>query len=278
MLFDAVGGEHGKHIAAERPTRAGEALEDLVVVADFLGEFVAVVACLQKRPIRFPHMGGPAIVEGFHVHADQAVEQLVGVVLAVPETQDTADLFGAVIVCDIFHQRVALLVAEEDIALAPSRVHGFKGDEPVGEYRVAQDHFIDGISAWGGVLGHALHDPGRRLRDRARDAFDGAFVHDIVLEDVGQLVHQHVAELVEVAVKGDDHAKAQWLGETCYARWQEIGEDIGLLELVVGLVDDDRRPVRQLVVQNSTDMAVGLFEIFDGLHSKVLELRLEVQL
>ena len=34
VLFDAVGGEHGKHIAAERPTRAGEALEDLVVVAD----------------------------------------------------------------------------------------------------------------------------------------------------------------------------------------------------------------------------------------------------
>ena len=232
----------GEHVAAERPAGAGEAV-DILVVAYFLGKFRGVVARLQEGPVGFAHLGRPALVEGFQVHADQAIHELVGVVLAVPQAEDAADFFGAVLLGNVLHERVALLICEEYVALAPNLIHGFNGYEAVGEHGVAEDHFIDGVAARGGVFGHALHEPSGRLNDRTSDAANGAFVNDVVLKNMGQLVDEDIAELVEIARKGDDHAEAQRLGKAGDARWQKVGEDIGLLELVVRLIDDDGRPM-----------------------------------
>ena len=46
---------------------------------------------------------------------------------------------------------------------------------------------------------------------------------------MGQFVDENIAELVEIARKGDDHAEAQRLGKAGDARRQKVGEDIGLL-------------------------------------------------
>ena len=251
---------------------------DVFVVTYFFSEFGGIVARLQEGPVGFAHLGRPALVEGFQVHADQAIHELVSVVLAVPQAEDAADFFGAVLLGNVFHERVALLVCEEYIALAPSLIHGFERDEAIGEHGVAEDHFIDGVAARGGVFGHALHEPSGRLGDRAGDAANGAFVNDVVLENVGQFVDEDIAELVEVTRKGDDHAEAQRLGKASDARRQKVGKDIGLLELVVRLIDDDRRPVRKVVVQDLADVIVALFEVLDCPHGQILEFRLKVKL
>ena len=44
------------------------------------------------------------------------------------------------------------------------------------------------------------------------------------------------------------------------------------------LIDDDRRPVRKVVVQNLADVVVALFEVLDCLHGQILEFRLKVKL
>ena len=250
----------------------------ILVVAYFLGKFGGVVARLQEGPVGFAHLGRPTLVEGFQVHANQAIHELVGVVLAVPQAEDAADFFGTVLLGNVFHERVALLVCEEHVALPPSLIHGFEGDEAVGEHGVAEDHFVDSIAARGGVFGHALHQPSGRLDNRAGDAANGAFVNDVVLENVGQLVDEDVAELVEIAGKGDDHAEAQRLGKAGHAGRQKVGKDVGLLELVVRLIDDDRRPVRKLVVQDLADVIVALFEVLDCLHGQILKFGLKVKL
>ena len=89
---------------------------------------------------------------------------------------------------------------------------------------------------------------------------------------------EDIAELVEIARKGNYHAEAQRLGKASDAGRQKVGEDIGLLELVVRLIDDDRRPVRKVVVQNLADVIVALFEVLDRLHGQILEFRLKVKL
>ena len=103
-------------------------------------------------------------------------------------------------------------------------------------------------------------------------------MNDVVLENVSQLVDEDIAELVEIAGKGDDHAEAQRLGKAGDAGRQKVGKDIGLLELVVRLIDDDRRPVRKVVVQNLADVIVPFFEVLDGPHGQILEFRLKVKL
>ena len=64
------------------------------------------------------------------------------------------------------------------------------------------------------VLGHALHEPERRidLRERLQPVAGAAAREDVVLERVHELVRQHVLEALVVAGERKEHAVAQRLG------------------------------------------------------------------
>ena len=53
--------------------------------------------------------------------------------------------------------------------------------------------------------------------------------------------------------------------------------DIGLLELIVGLVDDDRGFGRKFVAHDLADLNIALFQILDSLLRQVVELGFVVQ-
>ena len=244
VLFDAVGGEHREHVAAERPARCRVERVDVVVLHDPGGEFRDVVAVLQQRPVLLAHVRLPAFVEGLHVDVEQPLQELVGVGPAVPDAENAADLFRAVVRRDVLHQAVALLVGEERIwQVVPGGVHHLEGNQLVGGgwRRAAPSRRWCPFRPPLRRTAPPLHDPGGRAGDRVGDPFDRPAVDDVVLEDVHQLVHEDVAKVVEVAVEGDDHAVAPAARRSRPPRRQEGLDDVGLLELVVGLEDDDRR-------------------------------------
>ena len=280
MRFHAVGREDDQHVTTERPARRQEGRVPSGVAADDPGgELGQVVAILQQGPVLFAHVGLPALIERLHVHVDEALQQPVRAGLLVPDAEQAADLLRTEVGGDILHQAVALLVGQERIGqVVPARVHDLQGDELVGEDGVAQHHLVDGVHLFGRVFGEALHDPRRRPGNRVGDAPHRPPVDDVVLEDVGQLVHEDIAKVVQIAVEGNDHAVAQGLGEAGHARRQKGLDDVGLLEVVVRFEDDDRRLGGQFVAHHRTDVVVALLEIADGAFGEAFKLGLEQQI
>ena len=84
------------------------------------------------------------------------------------------------------------------------------------------------------VVGEALVHPQRE------PALDQAAGDEVELEDVGQLVGDQALQLVGGLVDGQHHAVAHRLGEGEHPLGQEVREQVGLLELGVGLVEDER--------------------------------------
>jgi hypothetical protein len=72
---------------------------------------------------------------------------------------------------------------------------------------------------------------------------------EVELEDVGQLVGDEALQPVGRLVDGDDHPVPRRLREGGHPLRHEAPEEVGLLELGVGLVEDDRDREVDLVLQ-----------------------------
>ena len=69
------------------------------------------------------------------------------------------------------------------------------------------------------------------------------------LEEVNQLVPDRMAEVLVVAVIGKRDATLQELGETGHALGEEGRRHVGLLEVLVRRVDDQRNPAERPVAE-----------------------------
>ena len=118
--------------------------------------------------------------------------------------------------------------------------------EVVAQDRVAHPHRRERVLAADGVvLRHALDDEERQADELLERA---APLRDVVLELVDQLVAQHVVGLGVRARHRQHHALAKPLGHALRAL-ADVG-DVGLPEVGVVGVEDDRLPLVELVLQN----------------------------
>jgi hypothetical protein len=179
------------------------------------------------------------------LHASEAMHPL----------QNLADLLDAVRVRDELEDGLAEPV-DADIAHVgecPDR------NEVSLQRRIAKPHLRVGIDAPDGeVLGHSLHEPpGGRGGERVRQDALPVAEEDVDLERVHQLVRQDVVQLGVGSGEGQEDAPLQVLRHAPGARAEQLGDDVGLLEVAVGGVENDRRAAPDVVVQHRGQPVVG---------------------
>ncbi len=170
---------------------------------------------------------------------------------------------------DVVEDRVAVPVGQER-----QLVQSLDRREDVVHHAVANRHLIEVVLVLGEIRGQSLHDPQRHPRPQ-RPA-QVALEEQRVLEDVHQLVRDQLVELVRRRVDGQHHAVLHRLGERGDALGQLGQRDVGLLELAVRLVDDQRHAKAQLVVQLLADLQVGALRVGDDLFEERLQRRVVV--
>ena len=173
---------------------------------------------------------------------------------------------------DVRPQRLPVAIREE------ARVVGELLDrrEVVALGRVAQPHRRERIVASEReVLGHALDQPerqGAEPREAARSRLG-----DAVLEDVHELVAEHVIVVRVDAGERHDDAGAQPLGHAARALRQLLADHVRLLEVGMVGVEDHRLPVEGVTEAVRVSRVPSLGESAGVVHDERLG-RIEVQI
>src|SRR5690606_18228556 len=132
--------------------------------------------------------------------------------------------------------------------------------EVVVEDGVAEVHVALGVPAERAVLREPLVEPQRDLEAEVvlEDGLDGAAVEDVVDDGVDELVVDDAAEVPPLAGERDGDPVLEQLRHAADALG-EVGERGGVVdgEVVVALVDEDGDAVRDVVVEEVGDVAVG---------------------
>ena len=118
------------------------------------------------------------------------------------------------------------------------------------------------------VLGHAFHEPQRRVhvgqRGEARPRVAAA--EHVVLEGVHHLVLQHVFEVGIRAGERQHHAVLEELGDAARALADLAGDGVGLDEVGLRGVQDERFAIAPLVIQDARQPGVGPLGHARGVH------------
>ncbi len=86
----------------------------------------------------------------------------------------------------------------------------------------------------------------------------------VVLKGMGELVHQHVAELRVGSREGNHHAVFQRLGEAADPLAYNLQNDVVVLEVDMGRIDDDGNLHRELVIERVGQVDVPLLRHLGG--------------
>ena len=200
-------------------------------------------------------------VEFVRLQAEGVLDRLGDVVRqkALAELpQEVADPLRAVVLLDEVEGRLAVAVGQEVERLQP----GDRGDETV-HHGVADDHLVEVVLVASQVAGQPLHDPGGHVG--AEGARQRLLVQDAELEDVRQLVADERVLLVGRHVHRQDHAVLDRLREGADELGNEVERDVGLLELDVRLVVDERDAELDLVVERLAEPQVLALGVGDHL-------------
>ena len=110
------------------------------------------------------------------------------------------------------------------------------------------------------VLGHALHEPERRIHrlERAQAAARLAVPEDIELELVHHFVREHVLGGAVVAGEEEEHPVAERLGDATHALAQVAGHEV-LAEIRARGEEHDRLLVAELPLERAREALVRAF-------------------
>ena len=183
--------------------------------------------------------------------------------------QEVADPFGAVVLLDEVEGRLAVTVGQEVERLQPVD----RRDEPV-HHGIADDHPVEVVFVAPQVAGETFHDPGGHVG--AEGARQRLLVQDAELEDVRQLVADERVLLVGRDIHRQDHAVLDRQGEGSDELGDELEQGIGLLELHVRLVVDERDAELDLVVEELRQPHVLALGVGDDFLEERLLLRIVV--
>ena len=136
-----------------------------------------------------------------------------------------------------------------------------QGRQAPGEGEVAQDHLVARILPARPELGEPFGPPERQGHPPRARRMVVALRHQAQLEDVHQLVAQGMAELRQVAAERHGDAALQEIGRAQEAFRRDEREDVGLLEVHVRRVDDERDAGGDLVAEAERERVVALLGI-----------------
>ena len=142
----------------------------------------------------------------------------------------------------------------------------------VGDRDVAHRHQVERVPDAGHVVGQAFVHPQRDA------ALDQAARDDVELEDVGELVGDQPIELIGRLVDRQHHAIAGRLGEGGDAFRHFRRDDVLLLELGLGLEEDQRHLGAEVVLQLGADVLIGALGVAGDALEVLLDLRVVVDL
>jgi hypothetical protein len=129
------------------------------------------------------------------------------------------------------------------------------------------------------ILRHALDEPQRQA---VQPAAGGAAPHarDVVLERVDQFVTQHVIGLRQRRAERQDDAAFQAFGHAARALAGLVRQDVGLLEVGMIGVEDQRLAILQLVIEDARDPRVPALRhagrLLGGAALRLVEIDVEV--
>ncbi len=125
--------------------------------------------------------------------------------------------------------------------------------------RIAHEHVGVSIPPQRGVFAQALIQPEGKLKGDVvgEDGLDGSAVKHVVDHGVAELVVDHVAEFAVVSFEGNDNPVLEQLRDPPDPLFQILGDDVGLLEIIVRIVDDERNAVHKLVAEELGQGGVG---------------------
>jgi hypothetical protein len=140
-------------------------------------------------------------------------------------------------------------VAIREIARIPELLDG---RQRVVERRVAQPHLgIRVHRAERQELGHPLDEPPGQRERVTLDAF-----RDVDLERVRDLVPEHVVGLAEAGDEGHRNARLRPLGEAADAFARRPRREVGLREMGMARVENDRLPLVEAVIEQRGEARV----------------------
>ena len=262
----AVGADRGRHVLAARPRGRSEQQGAHLARCQAPGHQRPVLAL--DRPVPVRRHGVLRLSQHAHdgvlpPHLERAAVQLGYGLIAI----------GA---ADVGPERLAEAVREE--ASFPG--HLFEGRHVVAQQGIPQPHARKGVfAADREVFGHPLHHPQRQLGHAAQPA-SAPRLGDVVLEGVHQLVAEHVVGVVIGARQRHDDAILQRLGHTAGALADEAREGVGLLEIGMVGVQDDRLGPLELVLEGASQPLVPALGhaggVLDGDCSLVVVVDVEV--
>ncbi len=199
------------------------------------------------------------------VQADGRLESLIDAAGRADAIENLADLRLTVLRGDVVPHGLTASVREVTAEVFDRRkVVVYRG--------VAQEHIGIRIPAEGGVLTDALVEPEGEdeRRTAGEEGLDGPAVEHVVDDRMDKFMVNDVAELAVAPLERNHHAVLEELGDTADALLQVLPDHVRLLEIVVGIVHDNRNPVRDLVPEEMTDGNVRAFRGFGGKHGQVI--------
>jgi hypothetical protein len=245
-----IGEEH--HPAPVGAQRRGHVvLAHLALHANQLG--AVVVGQLGRRAelvVGLVGRGVPALHQLVGRHVEHAPDRLVDAALATGCAEQLADPFVAEGAADICEERLPVAVREVprvvELAIRREGVPAGVLHRPAHPHRGQRRRRPDGE-----VFRHPLDEP-EWQRGRARESADpaGAAARHVVLEGVRQLVTDDVVEVAERAADRENDPPSECLGDAA-GPFAEAADDVGLLELGRGGVEDQRLTAGELVVQDA---------------------------
>ena len=219
------------------------------------------------------HAVDPGRVEIGQALAGGGLEDAAELLAAPPVVQQPGEDVLAVALGHEVADRLAFLVHLEG---AVDPVHPGDGGQAAAEHGVAQDHVGIAVLGTGEVLGEPLGEPEGAEPDVGGAAAAQDRADAVEHEDVDQLVVQDPLEVGVGAAQGQGHPPLEELREAGHPLREQARHDVGLLEVDVGGVDDERHPAAHGVGEAALQAAEAFLRHARRDRRQLLLLRIEV--
>ena len=233
------------------------------------------VALLDIGQVVLLHAVDPGRVEIGQTLAGSGLEDAAEILPAPPVVQQPGEYVLAVALGHEVADRLALLVHLEG---AVNPMHPGDRGEAAAEHGVAQNHVGIAVLRAGEILGEPLGEPEGAEPDVRGAAVAQDRADAVEHEDVDQLVVQDALEVGVGAAQGKGHPPLEELREPGHPLREQARHDVGLLEVDVGRVDDERHPAAHGVAEAALQVAEALLRHARRDRGQLLLLRIEVDI
>ncbi len=223
--------------------------------------------------IHFANPGHPSPVDLLKWLAQCKLEDAPEIAVDPEVLDDPKDLLLAVGLGKEVHERFAVLVHQKRPAYA---VDVGERDKVVGEHGIAHHHLVLMIAAAGPVFRESFGEP-QWQEPLRRHPVVAQHAHEAgERKDMHQLVSDHAAELVQIPIRRNDDAPLEELEEAANTIRDEAGRDVGLFEMQVRGVKDQRDAVREGELEACLQLLIDLLGEVGAVLGQLLHLRVIV--